>query len=138
MQNNLLKLKKFEPESDDILAEIIDGLAQPQKELPSKLFYDERGSSLFDKITKLEEYYPTRTEVSIMNDNIDEISDTLGEGCLLIELGSGSSKKIRLLLENLKNPAGYVPIDISEEYLLASAKTLAADYRVEIRDDISK
>lgn len=128
MQNNLLKLKKFEPEADDLLAEVLEGLGQPQKELPSKLFYDERGSSLFDKITNLKEYYPTRTEISIMNENIEEISDVLGEGCLLIELGSGSSKKIRLILENLKKPSGYVPIDISEEHLLASAKTLAKDY----------
>lgn len=128
MDTNLLQLKKFKPESDDILSEIIQGLSKPQKELPSKLFYDERGSHLFDKITTLDEYYPTRTEVAITKDNIAEITDTLGEGCLLIELGSGSSMKIRLLLENLKNPAGYVPIDISEEHLLASAKTLAADY----------
>ena len=128
MNKNLLKLKKFEPESEDILGEITEGLSRPQKELPSKLFYDQRGSSLFEEITKLEEYYPTRTEVSIMNGNIGQISDTLGEGCLLIELGSGSSRKIRLLLENLKNPAGYVPIDISEEHLLESAKTLANDY----------
>lgn len=129
MHTNLLKLKKFEPEADNLLAEVIDGLSQPQKELPSKLFYDEKGSSLFDRITGLKEYYPTRTEIAIMNENIEEISDVLGQGCLLIELGSGSSTKIRLLLDNLRKPAGYVPIDISEEHLLASVKTLAADYR---------
>lgn len=128
MHKNLLKLKKFEPETQDIVSEITEGLTRSQKALPSKLFYDKEGSSLFDQITNLEEYYLTRTEILIINDNIEQIADALGENCLLIELGSGSSKKIRLLLENLKNPAGYVPIDISEEHLLSSAKTLANDY----------
>ena len=128
MNKNLLKLKKFEPETQDLLAEITHGLKQPQKQLPSKLFYDKKGSSLFDQICGLDEYYLTRTEVSIMNDNIDKIADALGEHCLLIELGSGSSKKIRLLLENLEHPAGYVPIDISEEHLLSSVEILAGDY----------
>ncbi len=128
MHKNLLKLKKFEPETQDIVSEITEGLTRSQKALPSKLFYDKEGSSLFDQITNLEEYYLTRTEILIINDNIEQIADALGENCLLIELGSGSSKKIRLLLENLNNPAGYVPIDISEEHLLSSAKTLANDY----------
>ena len=128
MPENLLKVKKFEPETDDILSEILRGLTRPQKELPSKLFYDERGSLLFEQITNLDEYYLTRTEIGIMNDNIGHITETLGEECLLIELGSGSSKKIRLLLENLENASGYVPIDISEEHLLNSVKTLAGDY----------
>lgn len=128
MNKNLLKLKKFEPVSEDLVAEITHGLKQPQKRLPSKLFYDKRGSSLFDRICGLDEYYLTRTEVAIMNENIEEIAGALGEGCLLIELGSGSSQKIRLLLENLQKPAGYVPIDISEEHLLDSVTTLAGDY----------
>lgn len=128
MHKNLLKLKKFEPGTEDILSEIAEGLSRPQKALPSKLFYDKRGSSLFDQITDLEEYYLTRTEIAIMKDNIEHIADTLGEECLLIELGSGSSQKIRLLLENLKRPSGYVPIDISEEHLLNSVRTLANDY----------
>jgi len=128
MNKNLLKLKKFEPETQDLLSEITHGLKQPQKQLPSKLFYDKKGSSLFDQICGLDEYYLTRTEVAIMNDNIEEIAGALGENCLLIELGSGSSKKIKLLLENLEHPAGYVPIDISEEHLLSSVEILAGDY----------
>lgn len=128
MNKNLLKVKKFEPEIEDILSEVIDGFEKPQKQLPSKLFYDKRGSQLFDQICELEEYYPTRTEVGIMEQNIDTICSVLGENCLLIELGSGSSIKIRLLIENLINPAGYVPIDISEEHLTDSAKILAQDY----------
>lgn len=128
MHKNLLKVKKFEPEKEDILHEVTEGFSKRQKELPCKLFYDKEGSALFDQICELEEYYPTRTEIGIMEDNIDRICETLGEGCLLIELGSGSSVKIRLLLENLVHPAGYVPIDISEEHLLQSVGTLAADY----------
>lgn len=128
MNKNLLKVKKFEPEIEDILSEVIDGFERPQKQLPSKLFYDKRGSELFDQITELEEYYPTRTEIGIMEENIDSICSVLGEDCLLIELGSGSSKKIRLLLENLINPAGYIPIDISEEHLADSSKILARNY----------
>lgn len=128
MNRNLLALKKFEPEKEDLLYEVLDGFGKSQKQLPCKLFYDKRGSALFDQICELEEYYPTRTEISIMENNIDRICDTLGESCLLIELGSGSSMKIRLLLENLNNPSGYVPIDISEEHLMESVRTLAGDY----------
>ncbi|MGB3365659.1 MAG: L-histidine N(alpha)-methyltransferase, partial [Thermodesulfobacteriota bacterium] len=87
-----------------------------------------KGSSLFDQICELEEYYPTRTETSIMNENIEDICSILGRNSLLIELGSGSSKKIRLLLSGLQNPAGYVPIDISEEHLISSVNILARDY----------
>ena len=125
---NLSRLKKFEPEKEALLEEILQGLNKTQKELPSKLFYDKKGSSLFDEICELDEYYLTRTETSIMTDNIDEICSVLGDNCLLIELGSGSSKKIRLLLSGLQNPAGYVPIDISEEHLLDSVRILAGDF----------
>ena len=128
MNRNLSRLKKFEPERESLLEEIIEGLSKSQKELPSKLFYDKKGSALFDEICELEEYYLTRTETSIMTDNIEDICSVLGENCLLIELGSGSSKKIRLLLSGLADPAGYVPIDISEEHLISSVKVLAADY----------
>lgn len=128
MNRNLLALKKFEPEKEDVLYEVLDGLGKQQKKLPCKLFYDRRGSALFDQICGLAEYYPTRTEISIMENNIARICDTVGESCLLIELGSGSSTKIRLLLQNLETPSGYVPIDISEEHLMESAKTLAGDY----------
>lgn len=128
MNKNLLKVKKFEPEIEDILSEVINGFERPQKQLPCKLFYDKRGSQLFDQICELDEYYPTRTEIAIMEQNIGSICSVLGDRCLLIELGSGSSIKIRLLLENLINPAGYVPIDISEEHLTDTAQILARDY----------
>lgn len=128
MNKNLLHLEKFEPESESLVSEVIDGLRQEQKQLPCKLFYDKRGSALFDEICRLEEYYPTRTEIGIMEENIAGICSLLGNNCLLVELGSGSSIKIRLLLDNLINPSGYVPIDISEEHLMESVKTLAGDY----------
>ena len=128
MNNNLLALQKFEPEDENLLAEVVEGLQKPQKQLPCKLFYDERGSALFDQICELEEYYLTRTEMEIMNKYIEEISACLSKKCLLIELGSGSSKKIRLLLDHLEEPAGYVPVDISAEHLMKSVTTLAKDY----------
>ncbi|MGB2691179.1 MAG: L-histidine N(alpha)-methyltransferase [Thermodesulfobacteriota bacterium] len=128
MNTNLSRLKKFETERENLLEEILEGLCKTQKVLPSKLFYDQKGSSLFDQICELEEYYPTRTETSIMNENIEDICSILGRNSLLIELGSGSSKKIRLLLSGLQNPAGYVPIDISEEHLISSVNILARDY----------
>ena len=71
MNRNLLALKKFEPEKEDLLYEVLDGFGKSQKQLPCKLFYDKRGSALFDQICELEEYYPTRTEISIMENNID-------------------------------------------------------------------
>lgn len=128
MQSNLTAVQKFEIEEDGLLAEVLEGLLKPRKELPCKLFYDERGSALFDEICKLEEYYPTRTEISIMSENIAEISAALGKRCILIEFGSGSSTKIRLLLDHLEEPTAYVPIDISAEHLMKSAAALAEDY----------
>lgn len=113
---------------DDILSEVLTGLSLTQKRLPSKLFYDKRGSELFDEICELDEYYPTRTEIKIMQDNIEEMGALLGEGTLLIELGSGSSTKIRLFLDHIPGLAGYVPVDISEKHLLESAEILKKDY----------
>ena len=112
----------------DELREIRDGLSLPQKTLSPKYFYDERGSELFDKITRLPEYYLTVTESRIMRDNIGEIADLVGRHASLIEFGSGSNAKIRLLLEHLHEPAVYVPVDISRDYLLAAAEDLAKDF----------
>ncbi len=111
-----------------LLEEILNGLSQKQKFLPSKLFYDEKGSKLFDMICELDEYYPTRTEVEILANNIDEIADVFEENSLLIEFGSGSSTKTRLLLDHIKDLAGYVPIDISQEHLNNSVEKLSSDY----------
>jgi L-histidine Nalpha-methyltransferase len=113
---------------EEILSEVIEGLSLNPKRLPCKLFYDEKGSALFDEICSLDEYYPTRTELKIMEDNIEEISALLGKGTLLVELGSGSSIKIRLLLNNIPGLAGYVPVDISTSHLIQSSSELKELY----------
>lgn len=110
------------------LAEIKEGLRQPEKTISPKYFYDERGSQLFEEITRLPEYYPTETESGIFRDNIDTIVELIGPQASLIEFGSGSSLKTRLLLEHLHEPAAYVPVDISEEHLLKAASALRADF----------
>ena len=110
------------------LEETLSGLNQPQKTLPCKYFYDRRGSQLFDRICELPEYYPTRTEAAIMADNIAEMAAVFGPDCLLIEYGSGSSAKTRILLDRLPHLAGYVPVDISREHLHQTAESLASAY----------
>ncbi len=119
-----MTVKTEEIVQEDILKEVKDGLLKSNKQLPSKLFYDEIGSKLFDEICKQEEYYPTRTEMQILEDNIDDIVDVIGEDALLVEFGSGSSLKTRLILENLNQLAGYIPIDISSEHLKNSVEIL--------------
>ena len=115
-------------ETDTFLDEVQNGLQQQQKTLPAKFFYDGRGSRLFDQITELPEYYLTRTEIGIMQRFVGEMVGRIGPRALLVEYGSGSSLKTRILLDHLPDPAGYVPIDISKEHLLRSAATLAAIY----------
>lgn len=112
----------------DQLREIYDGLSEYPRRLPSKLFYDERGSNLFDQICELDEYYPTRTEISIIRENILEIKSVFNKNDLLVELGSGSSIKTELLLCGLKQISGYVPIDISPTFLLHSMLRLKSRY----------
>ncbi|MEO9886268.1 MAG: L-histidine N(alpha)-methyltransferase [Balneola sp.] len=108
--------------------EVIKGLSQEQKSLPSKFFYDERGSELFDEITELEEYYPTRTERMILEDNVEEIEEFLGKKVLLIEPGSGSSSKTKILLRNMENICCYIPMDISGDYLYKVAEDLREEF----------
>jgi dimethylhistidine N-methyltransferase len=109
-------------------ADVWAGLSLPRKTLPCKYFYDARGSALFEAICELPEYYPTRTELSIMERHAGAMAERLGAGCLLVEYGSGSSRKTRLLLDRLCAPAGYVPIDISPTALADSARALAERY----------
>ena len=108
--------------------EIVAGLQQDEKMISPKYFYDERGSQLFDEITTLPEYYPTETELGIMRENIDEIAALIGPQASLIEYGSGSSRKTRVLLEHLNDQAVYVPVDISEEHLLESARQIRTEF----------
>ncbi len=108
--------------------EVLKGLLQFPKQIPSKYFYDETGSALFDQICELDEYYLTRTETGILEQYGSEIGSLLGPNCALIELGSGSSLKTRLLLDRMEAPAAYVPVDISEKALYESADRLKKIY----------
>ena len=119
---------EFEHADEDFRAAVVGGLSQPQKRLSSKYFYDERGSKLFDQITELPEYYPTRTETALLRTHVAECADLIGPHASLVEFGSGSSTKVRILLDALEAPAAYVPIDISRDHLIESAKGLADAY----------
>jgi dimethylhistidine N-methyltransferase len=110
------------------ISEIVDGLSAAQKQISPKYFYDERGSQLFDEITRLPEYYLTNTELGIMRDNIAEMVELVGKQASLIEFGSGSSLKTRILLEHLSELAAYVPVDISDEHLHASADEIREEF----------
>lgn len=111
-----------------MLKEVVVNLSRAQKELPSKYFYDKRGSGLFEEICSLEEYYLTDAEISIMKNYIDDISEVIGTGIELIELGSGSSTKTRLLLDHLENIGTYFPVDISGDFLGESIRQLRSEY----------
>jgi dimethylhistidine N-methyltransferase len=121
-------LHDFEPSTDRFFDELFLGLSGNPKSIPSKYFYDKTGSELFDQICCLDEYYPTRTEMRILRDNVAEICTLFGRECRLVELGSGSSAKTRVLLDHLYEPAAYVPIDISRDHLLRSSDRLARIY----------
>ncbi len=115
-------------EGEDFQAAVLAGLAQPQKQVPAKFFYDARGSQLFDRICELEAYYPTRTETGLLRRHAGEIAETAGPEATLVEFGSGSSRKVRILLDALETPTAYVPIDISRAHLITAAQVLAEDY----------
>ena len=121
-------LREFQPDHEDFREQVLQGLRRPEKAIPCKFLYDERGSELFERICQLDEYYPTRTELAIMREHVGEMARLLGERCLLIEYGSGSSTKTRILLDCLRDPAAYVPVDISREHLLQSTQALVKRY----------
>ena len=116
------------PGNGRFLAEVLEGLRKARKELPSKYFYDERGALLFEKICHLEEYYIPRTEAAIMRANAPEMAHLLGDRLLLLEYGCGDCAKTRILLDNLHQPAGFVPIDISFEQLQRVSADLSSEY----------
>lgn len=117
------------PRSDGgVLAEYLTGLSQSSKRLPCKLFYDAEGNRLFDQICALQEYYPTRAEFAILRANVTDIAQRLGEGTALVELGSGSGAKGRMLLNHLRKPVVYVPVEIAREQLSRSCKEIQADF----------
>jgi len=107
--------------------DVLCGLSGASKTLAARCFYDHRGSELFEAITRAPEYYLTRTELAILEKYRSAIAASVGDNCVLIELGSGSSRKIRCLLETLK-PKTYIPVDISGEYLRQSICALQSSY----------
>ncbi|MAR91785.1 MAG: L-histidine N(alpha)-methyltransferase [Pseudomonadales bacterium] len=114
--------------AQEFLLDVIEGFSQPQKTLPCKYFYDERGSKLFAAICETEEYYITRTELAILAQALPEIARRVGPACDIVEFGSGAGIKIRLLLEGLHQPRCYIPLDISSEILEQSAAELAGQF----------
>jgi len=115
-------------ERADFAAAVRDGLRRRPRSIPARFLYDARGSALFDQICDLPEYYLTRTEASILRQRAGEIARRAGRGVVLVEYGSGSSLKTRLLLDALVDPAAYIPVDVSREHLAASAARLRREY----------
>lgn len=124
--------KRTEPaepgEDESFAAAVVAGLSAPQKTLPCRYFYDERGSALFEEITVLPEYYPTRTETAILETHVAEIARGGGEGQVLVEFGSGSSRKTEIILEAMPDLVAYVPIDVSDSALDDARRRLAARF----------
>lgn len=116
------------PAADQLGLEVIEGLRKSPKELSPVWFYDELGSFLFDSICELPEYYVTRTELHIMQLHAVEMAQHIGPRAALIEFGSGTSIKTRLLLNQLDAPVVYVPVDIARDHLLDAAGDMARDY----------
>jgi dimethylhistidine N-methyltransferase len=108
-------------------ADVLEGLCAVPKRLPSKYFYDAAGSELFELITDLPEYYPTRTELGILRANGDTFRSLLPARAAIVEFGSGSTSKARILLDAVAAPAAYVPVDISSEFLAHEAARLKSD-----------
>ena len=115
-------------EADDFATAVLDGLSRPHKSLPCRFFYDACGSELFEEITRLPEYYPTRTETAILEAYAAEMAEAVPAGGVLVELGSGSSLKTEILLRHLPQLAAYVCVDVSEDALTAARARLASRF----------
>src|ERR1700749_1495226 len=123
----LAKAHPFDEKTSVFARDVIEDLSQHPKRLSPKYFYDATGSELFEQITVLPEYYPTRTELGILRDRGDAIAAILPKGAALVELGVGATTKVRLLRERCDFGA-YVPVDISGEFLNAQASALRKDF----------
>jgi len=118
----------YEPPTDDFLTDVVEGLSREQKTLSPKYFYDQKGSALFDEICRTPEYYITRTELELLDSVLPEVATLTGPEAIVIEWGSGSSWKIRKVLDALERPAEYIAIDISRDHLKAAAAEIAKQY----------
>lgn len=114
--------------TDEFAKCVLGGLSQAPRSIPTRFLYDETGSALFEEITKLDEYYPTRTEIGLLRAHGAEIAGRVGPVETLVEFGSGSSRKTRLLIDALDDLKTYVPIDVSETFLAEAARALEADF----------
>ena len=128
MDGGVFTFHDLAPSEDNFRDAVLAGLGHEPKTLPCKFFYDVRGSALFEQICDVPEYYLTRTEIAILEEYAGAIAAQLGAHCRLVELGSGASRKVRILLEALAAPGAYVPVDISREHLREAAARLAADF----------
>ncbi|WP_292287077.1 L-histidine N(alpha)-methyltransferase [Marivita sp.] len=134
MDARTMEPRKPEIGNSALYSDVIAGMSRSPKGLSPKWFYDDRGSAIFEEITQLSEYYPSRTERAILETGLARIEAHVPAGAALVELGSGASVKTRLLLNGLKGLSTYVPVDISEDFLHASAAELATDFpRLDVR-----
>lgn len=127
MNSAAIQFHDQQPGVSSLRDDVLRGLAAQPKAIAPKFFYDARGSELFDRICAQPEYYPTRTEIALLQRYADEIAQLAGADVQLIELGSGASKKVRALLDAMQ-PAAYVGIDISRDFLMQATHRLAQDY----------
>jgi L-histidine Nalpha-methyltransferase len=121
-------LTDLRPQPDDIAADAIVGLSRTPKALPSKYFYDAEGSRLFEAITRQPEYYLTRTELALLEAQLPSMAQAIGPGAHVVEFGSGSGRKTELLLEHLREPVAYTPIEISRTALLEATARLSQHF----------
>ncbi len=126
MSEQKVHFHDMHPTANDLLADVVTGLQQSPRSIAPKYFYDEKGSQLFDQITESEDYYPARTEIGILQKNKQDIVKSLNKNCLLIEPGGGNCSKVRIFVNELK-PRTYVPMDISKQHMLASAKQMSKE-----------
>jgi len=122
------RIPQQSPETSTFESDVIEGLRSTPKSLPAKYFYDAAGSQLFERITELPEYYPTRCEISMLRDYAADIAKLIPQGAALVEFGSGSSRKARILLSAAPKLAAYVPVDICREMIEQEAAELRRDF----------
>src|SRR5688500_12359086 len=125
--SNTFEYRDLKPGTGSFLLDVVAGLSAPRKALPPKYFYDTRGSQLFDAICELPEYYPTHTELAMLEAAAPDVARRAGAGTTIVEYGSGSGRKTRLLVRALQ-PRAYVAVDISGEQLRLAVAALAAEF----------
>lgn len=123
-----VRLTNLHPSPDDIAGDVVAGLSATPRRLPSKYFYDRRGSELFEEITHQPEYYPTRVELALLEASAAQIAERVGPRAHVVEYGSGSGRKTRVLLDALEDPVAYTPIEISRSALVASVERLDREF----------